>query len=213
MDDESVPLEARANANFRAMAKRNARSLEEMIADRLGDTTVPLPAMVDRDVSVQMVAESVHRGLGSKAERRGVAILIEATDLRGRFDVPGLELVLQAVLEAALQESRTGDQLRVRFNETGEGRFAIYLSHESNHAPIERRDAIDRLAALARSIGASATLADPVVISLPMHGSDRRTQIVTDRQVSGEKLGLSVAETTHDLRSAREDDHGQARVL
>jgi signal transduction histidine kinase len=213
MDDESVPPEARANANFRAMAKRNARSLEEMIAERLGDATLPLPAMVDRDVSVQTVAESVHRGLRREAERRGVAVLIDATELRGRFDVPGLELLLQAVLEAALQEARMGEQLRVRFNETGEGRVAICLSHESNHAPVERRDALDRLAALTRNIGASATFADSIVISLPMHGSDRRPQIVTERQVPGEKIGLSVAETTHNLRSAREDDHGQASVF
>jgi signal transduction histidine kinase len=213
MDDESVPPEARANANFRAMAKRNARSLEEMIAERLGDATLPLPAMVDHDVSVQNVAESVHRGLRMEAERRGVVVLIDASELRGRFDVPGLELLLQAVLEAALQEARTGEQLRIRFNETDEGRIAVRLSHESNHAPVERRGVLDRLAALARNIGASATLADPIVISLPMHGSDRRTQIVTERQVSGEKIGLSVAETTHNLRSAREDDHGQASVF
>jgi hypothetical protein len=213
MDDESVPPEARANANFRAMAKRNARSLEEMIAERLGDATLPSPAMVDRDVSVQNVAESVHRSLRREAERRGVAVLIDATELRGRFDVPGLELLLQAALEAALQESHTGEQLRVRFNETDEGGVAICLSQESNHAPVERRGALDRLAALARNIGASATFADPIVISLPMHGGDRRTQIVTERQVSGEKIGLSVAETTHDLRSAREDDHGQASVF
>jgi len=213
MDDESIPPEARANANFRAMAKRNARSLEEMIAERLGDTTLPLPAMVDHDVSVQNVAESVHRGLRRESERRGVAILIDATELRGRFDVPALELLLQAVLEAALQESRTGEQLRVSFNETDEGRVAICLSHESSHAPIERRDSLDRLAALARNIGASATLADPIVISLPRHGSDRRAPIGTERRVSGEKIGLSVAETTHNLRSAREDDHGQASVF
>jgi hypothetical protein len=184
-----------------------------MIAERLGDATLPTPAMVDRDVSVQNVAESVHRGLRREAERRGVTVLIDATELRGRFDVPGLELLLQAVLEAALQECRTGDALRVRFNETDEGRVAIRLSHESNHAPVERRNALDRLASLARNIGASATFADPIVISLPMHGSDRRAQIVIDRQVSGEKIGLSVAETTHDLRSAREDDHGQASVF
>jgi CRP-like cAMP-binding protein len=148
-----------------------------------------------------------------EAERRGVAVLIDASELRGRFDAPGLELLLQAVLEAALQEARTGEQLRIRFNETDEGRIAVRLSHESNHAPVERRGVLDRLAALARNIGASATLADPIVISLPMHGSDRRTQIVTERQVSGEKIGLSVAETTHNLRSAREDDHGQASVF
>jgi hypothetical protein len=66
---------------------------------------------------------------------------------------------------------------------------------------------------LARKIGASATFADPIVVSLPMHGSDRETQIVAERSVVGETIGLSVAETSHDLRRSREDDHGQANVL
>jgi K+-sensing histidine kinase KdpD len=214
MDDDSVPAEARANANFRAMAKRNARSLEEMIADRLGDTTVPLTELIDRDVFVQQVAESVRRELKSEAKRRGVTIAIDSTDVRGRLDVSGLELLLQAVLEAALRESRTGEQLHLSFNETGEGRVAICLSHESRRAPIERREVLDRLAALARRIGASATFADPIIISLPMHRGDRGTQIVAaERAVSGDTIALSVGETSHDLRSSREDDHGQANVL
>jgi signal transduction histidine kinase len=213
MDDESVPAEARANANFRAMAKRNARSLEEMIADRLGDTSVPLPAMVDHDVSVQTVAQSVRRELRSEAERRGVRVLIDATELRGRFDVPGLELLLQAVLEAALQESRTGEQIHLTFDENGEGRVAIGLSHKSSHVPIERRNALDRLAALARRIGASVTFADPIVISLPMHGGDRETQVGAGQQVPGDTIESGVAEVSHNLRSPREDDHGQANVL
>jgi len=213
MDDESVPAEARANANFRAMAKRNARSLEEMIADRLGDTTVPLPPIVDHDVSVQTVAESVRRELRSEAERRGVAVRIDATELRGRFDVPGLELLLQAVLEAALHESRMGEQIHLTFDENDKGRVAIGLSHKSGHPPIERRNALDRLTALARRIGASVTFADPVLISFPRHGSDRETPIVTERSAPGDSSGLSVAEASHNLRGAREDDHGQANVL
>jgi hypothetical protein len=212
MDDDSVPAEARANANFRAMAKRNARSLEEMIADRLGDTTVPLTGLMDRDVFVQRVAESVRRELKGEARRRGVTIAIDSTDLGGRFDVSGLELLLHAVLEAALRESRAGEQLHLSFNETGEGRVAICLSHESRHAPIERRDAVDRLAALARRIGASATFADPIVISLPVQRGDRGTQI-TERTTPGETIGLGVGETSHNLRGSREDDHGQASVL
>jgi CRP-like cAMP-binding protein len=184
-----------------------------MIADRLGDTAVLLPAMVDHDVSVQTVAESVRRELRSEAEQRSVTVLIDATEARGRFDVPGLELLLQAVLEAALQESRAGEQIHLTFDETGEGRVAICLSHKSSHAPIERRNTLDRLAVLARKIGASATFADPIVVSLPMHGSDRETQIVAERSVVGETIGLSVAETSHDLRRSREDDHGQANVL
>lgn len=213
MDDESVPAEARANANFRAMAKRNARSLEAMIADRLGDTSVPLSAMLDRDVSLQTVAESVRRDLRSEAERRGVRVLIEATESRARFDVPGLELLLQAVLEATLQESRMGEQIHLTFDENDEGRVAICLSHKSSHTPIERRNALEHLTALARRIGASVTFADPIVISLPMHGGDRGTQIATGHSAPGETTGSDVAETSHNLRSPREDDHGQASVL
>ena len=213
MDDESVPAEARANANFRAMAKRNARSLEAMIADRLGDTSVPLSATVNRDVSVQTVAESVRRELRSEAERRGVRVLIEATESRARFDVPGLELLLQAVLEAALQESRAGEQIHLTFDENDEGRVAICLTHKSSHAPIERRNTLEGLTTLARRIGASMTFADPIVISLPMHGGDRESQIATGHSVPSETTGSGVAETSHNLRSPREDDHGQASVL
>jgi signal transduction histidine kinase len=210
MDDESVPLEARANANFRAMAKRNARSLEEMIADRLGDTTVPLPSMIDRDVSVQTIAESVRRELRSEAERRGIAVMIEPTGLQGRFDVGGLELLLQATLLAALQESHRGEQLRLTFEANSEERVAICLSHGSNHIPIERRNALDRLTALARRIGASVTFSDPIVISVPKCAA---AQVVAEHPVLGETTGLSVAETPHNLRGSREDDHGQANVL
>ena len=213
MDDETVPAEARANANFRAMAKRNARSLEEMIADRLGDTTVPLPAMVDHDVSVQAVAESVRRGLRSEAEQRGVTVLIDTSELRGRFDVPGLELLLQAVLEAALQESQAGEQIHLTVDEHGEDRVAICLSHKSTHAPIERRTALDRLTTLARGIGASVTFADPVVISLPLQSGDRGSRVVTERSAPGKATGSAVVEASHNLGSAREDDHGQTSVL
>jgi len=213
MDDESVPAEARANANFRAMAKRNARSLEEMIADRLGDTTVAMPATVDRDVSLQDVAESVRHGVGNEAERRGVTILIDATELRGRFDVPGLELLLQVVFEAALQESHAGEEMHLTFDEAGEGRVAICLSHNSSHPPIERRSALDRLATLARRIGTSVTFADPIVISLPLHGNDRKTRVVARDGMPEEASESAVVETSHNLRSSREDDHGQASVL
>jgi hypothetical protein len=140
-------------------------------------------------------------------------VLIDATELRGRFDVPGLELLLQAVLEAALHESRMGEQIHLTFDENDKGRVAIGLSHKSSHTPIERRNALDRLTALARRIGASVTFTDPVLISFPRHGSDRETAIVTERSAPGDSSGLSVAEASHNLRSAREDDHGQANVL
>jgi signal transduction histidine kinase len=213
MDDESVPAEARENANFRAMAKRNARALEEMIADRLGDTTVPIPTLIDRDVSVQNVAETVCGGLRREAERRGVAVLIDTTDLRGRFDVPGLELLLQVVLEAALRESRAGERIHLTFDENSKDRVAICLSRKSGHLPIERRNALDRLGVLARGMGASVTFGDPIVVSLPMDAGDRGARTVSKDVTPGDAKGLGVAEKSYNLRSSREDDHGQANIL
>ena len=213
MDDESVPAEARANANFRAMAKRNARSLEVMIADRLGDTAVPLPAAVDRDVCVQEVAESVRRELANEAKRRDITVVVDATEVQGRFDVSGLELLLQAVLEEAFQESHAGTQLHLTCKKTDDGRIALYLSHASSYAPIARREVIDRLTMLARGIGASATFTNPVVISLPMHDRAQGSAIATERAISAEVAESGIAEKAHNLRSAREDDHGQPSVL
>jgi signal transduction histidine kinase len=213
MDDESVPAEARATANFRAMAKRNARTLEEIIADRLGDAAVPLPAIADRDVAVRDVAQSVRRELESEAKRRGVAIIIDAADIRGRFDVAGLELLLQGVVDAILREAHAGEQLRVSVNETGENRVVIRLSKDSSRPLVARHDALDRLASLARRIGASATFGEPIVISLPMQGRARGAASLAELEVPGDAIGLGVAETSHNLRRSREDDHGQANVL
>jgi hypothetical protein len=213
MDDESVPAEARATANFRAMAKRNARTLEGMIADRLGDAAVPIPAIADRDVAVQDVAESVRRELENEAKRRGVSVLVDAADIRGRFDVAGLELLLQGAVDAILREAHAGEQLHVRVNETGENRVVIRLSMESSRPLIARHEALDGLTSLARTIGASATFGDPIVLSLPMQGRARGTPGLAEHETPGEAIGLGVAETSHNLRRSREDDHGQANVL
>ena len=99
----------------------------------------------------------------------------------------------QAVLEAALQESRAGEQIHLTFDETGEGRVAICLSHKSSHAPIERRNTLDRLAVLARKMEASATFADPIVVSLPMHDNPETRIRRRTLGRGGETIGLSVA--------------------
>jgi signal transduction histidine kinase len=213
MDDESVPAEARANPNFRAIAKRNARALEDLIADRLGDTAVPLSANADQELSMLTLANTVRRELRSEAERRGITVLIEPSELQGRFDAPGLELLLRGTLQAALQEARTGGRIRIGFDADSESRAEIRLSHESGHAPIQKRNSLDRLTGLARKIGAAVTFSDQVVISVPIRVGDRGASVVTKHSAMREAPESSVAQTPHDLRSTREDDHGQANVL
>jgi signal transduction histidine kinase len=215
MDDESVPAEARANPNFRAMAKRNARSLEEMIADRLSDAAVPLSVMAGHDVSVRTIACTVRRDLRSEAEYRGVAIIVEPSSLRGRFDAPGLELLLRGTIQAALYESAHGEQLRLEFEGATEDRATVVLSAGSGRAPIEKREALDRLRILAERIGASITFSDRIRLSVSMPRAERPAGVSSERersvpQDSGE---LGDGKTVHDLRGPREGEHGQPSAL
>jgi signal transduction histidine kinase len=213
MDDESIPIEARANPNFRDIAKRNARSLEEMIADQLGDTAVAPSGFGNHDVSMQTLASVVCRDLGGMATRRGITILIEPGESRARIDAPALELLLRATLQAALPELHAGERIHLACDVTKEGRAEIRLSSGSDHAPIERRSVRERLTALARKIGASITFSDAVLMSVPTRVNDRGSHQLSERSILREPTGLSVRETPHNLRSTREDDHGQASVL
>ena len=215
MDDETVPSEARANPNFRAMAKRNASSLEDMIADRLSDDAAPLSTISEREITLSTIAHTVRQDLRPEAERRGVAVIIQASELHGCFDAAGMELLLQGTLLAALQESRTGEQLHLEFDDAAGKRATVLLSCESGHAPIARRDTLEHLTVLAQKIGASATFSDEVLISVPMRRSGHEASLVTERErpVLHDSVELGSGEALHDLRGPREGDHGQASVL
>jgi signal transduction histidine kinase len=215
MDDETVPSEARANPNFRAMAKRNASALEDMIADRLSDDAAPLSTIAEREITLSTIAHTVHQALRPEAERRGIAVIIQASELHGRFDAAGMELLLQGTLLAALQESRTGEQLRLKFDDAAGRRATVLLSCESGHAPIARPDTLEHLTALAQRIGVAATCSDEVLISVPMRRSGHEASFVMERErpVLHDSVELGSGEALHDLRSPREGDHGQAGVL
>jgi hypothetical protein len=162
---------------------------------------------------MQALASLVCRDLARTAERRGIAILIEPGELRARVDAPALELLLRATLQAALLELHNGERIHLAFDVNKEGRAEICFSSESDHAPIERRNVREGLTVLARKIGASITFSDAVVMSIPLRVNDRGSRQPSERSVLREPIGLSVRETPHNLRGAREDDHGQASVL
>jgi signal transduction histidine kinase len=210
MDDESVPLEARVNPSFRAMATRNARTLEELIADRLSDAAALLPVVAGQVVSVRAIACAVRRELRADAERRGVDILVDQGGAHGRLDAAGMELLLRSALQGALQECESGDQLRLGFEQPA-GRAAVVISCESGRAPIHDPGALDHLGTLAGQIGATVVSAECVVVSLPLGPSDTGRQSgERERSLPRESGGLGDGETRHDLRGAREGHHGQA---
>jgi signal transduction histidine kinase len=214
MDDESVPLEARVNPSFRAMAKRNAQSLEELIADRLSDAAALLPAMASQDVSVRSVVSSVRRELRAEAQRRGVSILVDQDGPRGQLDVSGLELLLRGTLQAALQECETGEQLRVEFGDTTAGQASVVLSSESGRPLIGDRSALEGLVTLAEQIGATVTVSDRVFVAVPILAGETGVERTNrERSVKREAIGLDTGEARHDVRSARESHHGEAGAL
>jgi len=211
MDDDSVPLEARVNPNFRAMATRNAKSLEELIAERLSDAAALLPVVTGHDVSVRAIACAVRRDLRVEAERRSVNILVEQGGSHGQLDAAGLELLLRGALQAAVRECGSGEQLTVEF-EQAPGRTSVIISHEARHPPIRDADALEHLGALARQIGASLTAADRVLVSIQFQPGDNGLARASERErsVPRESGGLSDGEARHDVRGAREGHHGQA---
>ena len=211
MDDDSIPLEARVNPNFRTMATRNAKSLEDLIADRLGDAAALLPVVTGHDVSIRAIACAVRRDLRTEAERRGVSILVEQGGPQGQLDVAGLELLLRGTLQAALHECGPGEQLNVEFDQAAD-RASVIVSNHAGRPPIRDARALERLTTLARQIGFSLTVADRVLVSIQFHPGDLGVvqSAERERSVPREAAGLGDGETRHDVRGTREGHHGQA---
>jgi signal transduction histidine kinase len=209
MDDDSVPLEARVNPNFRAMATRNAKSLEELITDRLGDTTALLPTVAGRDVSVRAIVCAVRRELRAEADRRRVTISVEEGGPHGWLDAAGLELLLHEVLHATLQECDPGEQLHVDFDRAP-GHAAVTISRKSGRGPL-RESVVARLSALARQIGATVAAGERMLVTIPLQARET-APTERERLVPRDTEELSDREARHDVGGAREGHHGQTRA-
>lgn len=209
MDDDSVPLEARVNPSFRAMATRNARSLEELIADRLSDAAALLPLVAGQDVSLRALACAVRRELRAEADAQGVTVIVEQGGPHGRLDAAGLELLLRDTLHAALRECDSGEQLHIDF-EQPTGRVNVAVFTESGRAPVVDSTARRRLETLAKQIGATLTASERIVLSMQFQPGDTTTPAgERERSVPRGSTGLGDGDVRDDVRSTRERDHGQ----
>ncbi|MEO6527109.1 MAG: hypothetical protein ABIP93_10830 [Gemmatimonadaceae bacterium] len=223
MNDESVPLEARADPRFQAMAKRNARSLEDLIADRLSDAAALLPVVAGQDVSLRSIACTVRRELRGDTERHGVTMLVGANAPYGRLDAPGLELLLRGVLQAVLHECQEGDQLHLDFDDSIADRAIVIVSCESGRRPLVDEGALARLSSLALQIGASLSAGEQLLVSVPMGVRDEGDPLEPhdterERPIPRDGLDARDARDARDASDAREsagreprDDIGSAR--
>jgi hypothetical protein len=163
------------------MATRNAKSLEELIADRLSDAAALLPTVAGQSVSVRAIACAVRRELRAEAEKKGVAITVEHGGPHGQVDAAGLELLLRDVLHATLQGCDVGERVHIDFDHTT-GRARLALSRESGRPLIDDPRILERLNALAGQIGATIIVGDgaPVFIQLRL----RETTQLAERERS-----------------------------
>ena len=179
MDDETMPAEARTHPRFRAMAERNARSLDEMIVARLSDAAALLPALSHQSVSLRTIACAVRRDLRAEAEARDTAVTVASERVRVRVDAVSLELLLHALLLAALQETGAGEELSVDFGEATEDRASLILRRDPLRTPIADPAGITRLTTLAGQMGARITFGEEIVVSVPVRRAEAGAQSPT----------------------------------
>jgi signal transduction histidine kinase len=216
MDDETIPADERSNPRFRAMAKRNARSLGELIGERLSDAEATLPAHVVQVVSLRAIACTVRRDLRAEAMARNTVILIAGTKIRVQVDAVSLELMLHELLVAALQESIDGDELNIGFDETVSDSATVYVRCNPERPLISQDMALERLNALAIQMGGKLTAAGHLALSFPARCDDAIAPML---HVSAEvPMDLDVDITSrsghgdmrHDVRGTGQREHGQS---
>jgi signal transduction histidine kinase len=224
MDDETMPAEARTHPRFRVMAKRNLRSLGDLIADRLSDAAAVLPALTLQSVSLRTIACTVRRELRAEADARGVNVVVGNARARVRVDAVGLELMLHELLHVALQEARNGDELHLDFGDTRGDRAVVTLLGMPARSPVEASEALARLAVLAERMGGELEAgAQGITLSMPVQHAELATpatEVASDVPIASAADTPPAAgppsgggETGYDVRCAGEREHGQSRPL
>jgi signal transduction histidine kinase len=224
MDDETMPAEARAHPRFRAMAKRNARSLGELIADRLSDAEAIVPALAQQSASLRTIACGVRRDLRAKAAARGATVTVGGARSRVTVDAAGLELVLHELLSAALNEAAAGDELSVEFGEMRDEHVPVTVLC----APARRlitTDVLERLAGLTARMGATLEAGDQaVVVLVPVRRTEitiRASEVAASVPMTADVDGAPPAAESisgsrdpgYDVRGSGEREYGQSGRL
>ena len=221
MDDETMPADARAHPRFRAMAKRNARSLSELIADRLSDAAAIAPPLMQQRASLRTIACSVRRALRAPTQARGATITVGSAPARVLVDAVALELLLHELLQAALQEANEGDEIAIEFTERRADRADVTLLCIPPRPLVADAQGMERLTALARQMGAELRVADAAItLAIPAqraeavpHEAERSALVAGATGAADaapvEDTSSDDGEPGHDVRRAREREHGK----
>jgi hypothetical protein len=197
------------------MAKRNARTLGELIAERLSDTEALVPALTRQSVSLRAIACGVRRDLRAYAEARAIRVVVGSTRAHVQVDAIGLELLLHELLLAALHEATAGEELHVEFGDIHQALASVSLHGTSARRPVSEPAALERLTALARQLHGELDV-DRLVIRLrvPVRPVElaKPAPEVLDRREEASRAS-DHGKSGHDIRGAGERDHGQSSAL
>jgi signal transduction histidine kinase len=224
MDDETMPAEERTHPRFRAMAKRNARTLGDLIAERLSDAEALVPTLAEQSVSLRAIACGVRRDLRAHAEARATTVVVGSTRAHVRVDAIGLELLLHELLLAALQEASGGEELHVEFGEIRGGYASMSLRGASPRPLVSDPTTLERLTTLVKQLHGELDTGDGVIrLRFPVRPAETaETAEAAEAAEQASGIGDRWPETGpasgqgqagHDVRGAGERDHGQPSAL
>ena len=219
MDDETISPEERSNPRFHAMAKRNARSLGDLIGERLSDAEAVPRAHVFQVVSLRKIACTVRRELRAEATARNTTVLVAGSKARLQIDAISLELMLHELLLVALQESVAGDELNITFGEAGGDRATIRVQRVPPRPAISQGAGLERLNALANRLGAKLEADDRIVLSFRAYVAEVvappvevSTPVAIDASADA-PVRSGQRDARHDGRGPRQREHGQPGSL
>jgi hypothetical protein len=216
MDDETISPEERSNPRFHAMAKRNARSLGDLIGERLSDAEAVPRAHIFQSVSLRTLACAVRRELRAEATARNTTVLIAGSKTRLQVDATGLELMLHELLLVALHESVAGDELNITFSENAGDRATIRLQRVPPRPAISDSAGLERLDMLARQMGAKLEADGHLILSFLVYGAESiapPVEVSTPVPVSASAdvpARSADGDARHDGRGPRQREHGQS---
>jgi signal transduction histidine kinase len=226
MDDETMPAEARANPRFRAMAKRNARSLSELIANRLRDGEALVPGLIEQTVPLRAVASAVRRDLRTEADAKAVRVTIGRSPRASvAIDAVGLELVLREAVLAAIREASRGDEFTIDFSEVVDERITVLLTMSPQRQAISNPDALHRVVTVTKWMQGELTLeSHGIAVRIPARSvepsgatnevaSTVAIAVAADAAPGGSSSSSGRGEPHHDVGGPHEREHGQPGAL
>jgi signal transduction histidine kinase len=131
MEDETIPAEMRANPRFRAMVKRNATSIDTMIAQRLADTTTRDEAFSWHLVGLADVVRAARRDLREDAAEAHCDVVWQPELPTVRIDALGAELILRTVIGAVLREAAPHSEVRIELENVVEKSVTLRILHQA----------------------------------------------------------------------------------